>query len=129
METIAPLLAQFEAETNPFIALVTSTLGFMFFIAMYVVMAVALMTIAKKTDTPNEWMAWVPILNIVLMIQIAGLELWYIVLCFIPCVNLFAFIYIWWKVAEARDKPGPIALLMLVPVLNLAVPLYIAFSE
>lgn len=114
---------------NQLTELIGSTIGMFFWIGMYVVCAIALMTIAQKTNTPNGWMAWIPILNIVLMVQIAGIEMWWVLLCFIPCLNLIAFVYIWWKIAERRNKPGPIALAMLVPVVNLLVPLYIAFSD
>ena len=48
-----------------------------------------------------------------------------IILCFIPCVGLFAAIYMWWKFAEKMGKPGPVALCLLVLVLNLLMPYYI----
>lgn len=122
------LLAQSDS-LNPIATILGSALYLFLMLGLYVTQAVALMTIANKTGTPNAWFAWVPILNIILMLQIAELELWYIVLCFIPCVNLAVYIYIWWKVAERRGKPGPIALAMLIPVVNFFVPLYIAFSD
>ena len=37
----------------------------------YVYMAFALQTIANKTKTENAWFAWIPILNVVLMLNIA----------------------------------------------------------
>lgn len=110
--------------------------GGMFMIQMifavigYVVMAVALMTIANKTGkSEKSWWAWIPILNFLLMLEIAGLPLWYIILMLIPCVNLFVLIYTWWKIAEARGKPGPIAIALIIPVVGFFVPLYIAFSD
>ncbi|MCC7433448.1 MAG: hypothetical protein IT363_02100 [Methanoregulaceae archaeon] len=130
MENFGSLLAQqVQMEGNPIVALITGVVGLFFWLGLYIVMAVALMTIAKKTNTPNEWWAWVPILNVILMLQIAQLEIWYIVLLFIPCVNLFVAIYTWWKIAERRGKPGAIAILMVVPFINFFVPLYIAFSD
>lgn len=122
------LLAQ-SSSLDAIAAILGSTIYLAFAIGMYVVSAVSLMTIADKTRTPNSWWAWIPILNIVLMLQIAGLELWYIVLCFVPCVNVAVFVYMWWKIAEKRNKPGAIALLMFVPLINFFVPLYIAFAD
>ena len=41
------------------------------FLAVYIYGALALMAIAKKTKTPNGWLAWIPIANVFLIIQIA----------------------------------------------------------
>lgn len=107
----------------------TGVLGIAFWLIGYVVLAMALMTIAKKRNLENTWFAWVPILNLVLMLQIAGLEIWMIILLLIPCVNFFFAIYVWWKIAESQGKPGPLGILMIVPVVNLLVILYIAYSD
>ncbi len=130
METFASLLAQqVQVEGNPIAALIGGTFMLFFYVGLYVVSAVALMTIANKTNTANAWWAWVPILNLILMIQIAELEIWYILLMFVPCVNIFVAVYVWWKICERRGKPGPLALGMLVPVVNFFVMLYVAFSD
>lgn len=49
-------------------------------LAIYVYIALALQTIAKKTGTANGWMAWIPVLNFILMIQIASKPIWWIIL-------------------------------------------------
>lgn len=98
-----------------------------FAIGGYVLMAIALMTIANKTGTPNAWMAWVPIANLVLMIQIAELELWWILVVIVTCG--LAGIYVWMKIAEKRGKPGWVGILTIVPCIGFFVPLYIAFSD
>ena len=96
----------------------------------YVIMAIALMTIANKTGlTEKNWWAWIPIMNVLLMLEIADLPLWYIILLLVPCVNLAVIIYTWWKIAEKRGKPGAVSLAMLIPVVGFFVPLYIAFSD
>ena len=38
--------------------------------AAYVYMSLALQTIADKTKTENSWLAWIPIANLVLMLNI-----------------------------------------------------------
>jgi hypothetical protein len=50
--------------------------GFLFIFCIillvaYVYHALALQTIATKTNTENPWFAWIPILNIILMLNIA----------------------------------------------------------
>jgi len=97
--------------------------------AIYVYMAICLMKIAKKTDTPNRWFAWIPILNLVLMIQVAKKPMWWIIMLFIPLVNIVFSVLLWMGVAEAVKKPNWIGILMIVPVANLIVPGYLAFSS
>jgi hypothetical protein len=102
---------------------------FIFALAMYVYMALALQTIAKKTNTENAWLAWIPIVNIILMLNIAKKPLWWIVLCFIPLVNIVILIIVWMAIAEARKKPNWWGILIIVPVVNLIVPGYLAWAD
>jgi len=97
-------------------------------IVLYVYFALALMAIAKKTDTPNTWLAWIPIANVYLMTQIAGLPEWYtlgILLGLIPFVGSIAvavlFVYFFWKIAEAIGKPGWWGILTIIPIVNLII--------
>ena len=92
-------------------------------------MAICLMKIAKKTDTPNGWFAWIPILNFVLMILIAKKPMWWIIMFFIPFVNIVFSIIIWMAMAEAVKKPSWWGILMIFPVLNLVALGYLAFSK
>ncbi|MGD0352078.1 MAG: hypothetical protein ABSB38_01050 [Dehalococcoidia bacterium] len=48
-------------------------------VAIYVWSALCLYIIAKKTGTPNPWLAWIPIANIYLMCKVAGKPGWWIV--------------------------------------------------
>lgn len=95
----------------------------------YVYMALTLQFIATKTGTPDAWMAWVPILNVFLMCKIAGKPGWWVVLFFIPFVNLVMTVLVWMGIAEARHKPAWLGVLMLVPIANIVIPAHLAFSE
>jgi Family of unknown function (DUF5684) len=108
--------------------------GFMLFslligLAFYIYMALALSTIARKTNTPNGWFAWIPILNLILVINIAKKPIWWIILCIIPLVNIVVIIILFMGVAEARNKPNWWGILMIVPLINLIVPAYLAWSD
>jgi len=59
----------------------------LFFAVFYVYTALALMTIATKTNTKDGWLAWIPIANIILMLNIAKKPIWWIILFLIPPVN------------------------------------------
>jgi hypothetical protein len=103
---------------------------FLLFVALvYVYMAVCLMKLAKKTNTPNAWFAWIPILNMVLLVQISKKPMWWIVLFFVPFANIVAAVMVWMAVAEAVKKPNWLGILMIVPVANFIVPGYLAFSK
>ena len=90
----------------------TAALGVMFLvmfviaIAAYVYFALALQTIAKKTNTENDWWAWIPIIQVILMLNIARKPVWWIVLLIIPLVNIVIAIIVWMAIAEARHKPS-----------------------
>lgn len=99
------------------------------FAVIYVYMAICFQIIAKKTATANPWMAWVPIANFILMLNIAKKPVWWIILLLIPLVNLVILIILFMEIAKARGKPGWVGILMLVPIVNLILPAYLAFSK
>ena len=67
-------------------------------VALYVWFALCLYFIAKKTGTPNPWLAWIPIANIYLMCKVAGKPGWW--------TAIFCLLFI-------LMIPGSIALVML----------------
>ena len=113
-------------------------LGVMFFgfLILYVYAALALMYIGKRTNTENAWLAWIPIANIYLMTKIGKIHpAWTLVilLSFIPMVGslllMIAMVYFWWKIAEARSKPGWWGILMIIPLVNLVMMGILAWGE
>ena len=96
--------------------------------AGYVYMALALVTIAGKTKTVHAVWGWIPILNIILMFNIARKPRWWILLLLIPVVNIFVAVLLWMRIAEVRQKPRWWGVLVVVPVINLIVPGYLAWS-
>lgn len=108
-------------------------------IVLYVYSALCLFFIAKKTSTEPAWMAWVPIANMFLMCNIAKMSyLWLLGLLgsLIPYLSIVAniylmglFVYMWYKIAIARGKPGWVGILTIIPVVNLVIMGYLAFAE
>jgi hypothetical protein len=87
------------------------------------------MIIANKTNTPNSWFAWIPILNLVLILQIAKKPVWWIILLIIPIVNIVIYIITLVAVCEARGKSPWLVVALLLPVVNLAALGYLAFAD
>ncbi|HZR28003.1 MAG TPA: DUF5684 domain-containing protein [Terriglobales bacterium] len=98
-------------------------------LAAYVYIALAVQTIANKTHTENPWMAWIPIINIILLLNIAKKPIWWIVLFLIPLVSLVMAIIVWMGVAEARGKPSWWGILLIVPLVGMIVPGYLAWAD
>jgi hypothetical protein len=108
-----------------------AAMGLVFMIvvlAFYIYAALALMAIAKKTKTPNGWLAFIPIANIYLMTQMAGISGWWTLAIFaaiIPIIGglaiLAGMIYLWWIIAEKINKPGWWSILMLIPIVNIII--------
>lgn len=96
---------------------------------LYIYFALTLMTIAKKLDVKNAWFAWVPILNIILMFQCAGLSPWLFLTMFIPLVNIIVMVYAYMKIAERRGFESWLGILMIVPIAQLIIPGYLAWGE
>ncbi len=96
-----------------------------FGIISYIYLAITMMITAKRLKTKDAWMAWVPVLNLVLMARMAKMHWWPVLLLlvsFIPILGQLASIafliytIIWqWKICEARKRPGWWALLIFIP--------------
>jgi hypothetical protein len=124
------LYAQRGGEAAAFAAMGAMLLIFVvIFGALYVYLSLALQTIAKKTNTENAWLAWIPIVNIILMLNIAKKPVWWIILCLVPILNIVILIIVWMAIAEARKKPSWWGILMIVPVVGIIVPGYLAWSD
>ena len=123
---------------------VVLAIAFAIIFIFYIYYALCLKFIAGKTKTMNGWMAWVPVLNIFLVLNIAWVKYRLLV---IPVVTFFAFIsisafaaafnpmvglafsvaillnsvyfvllmaYVWYKVAVARRKSPALAVVLSV---------------
>ena len=130
---VLPLVASAQDDTPKALPAILGA-GFIGFfliclLAVYVYMALALQTIAQKTNTENPWLAWIPIGNIILMLTIAKKPIWWIVLFLIPLVSIVMAILVWMAIAEERNKPSWWGIMVIVPVMNLIMPGYLAWSD
>ena len=122
-----------ENVTNvePSMAMMGMFMGFFFLamLAIYVFYAICLQLIAKKTNTPNGWLAWIPIANIYLMCEIAKNPWWWLLLSLVPLVNIVIMIILFMEIAKARGKPGWLGILMIIPLVNFIALGYLAFTK
>jgi hypothetical protein len=105
-------------------------------VASYVFSSYCMMRIADKLSIGPGWWAWVPIANLFLMFKMAGVSYWWMFIflaSFIPVIGPLAVsgfsIYLWYKIIVARNKPAWMTVLMIIPLANMGVIAYLAFSE
>ena len=97
-------------------------------ISFWCVWAVSLQTLAKKTETPNGWFGWFPLLNVILMIQIAQKPWWWLLLLMIPLVNIVVAAMLFMGMAYQVNKPKWLGVVSLIPVVGWFVLPYMAFT-
>jgi hypothetical protein len=88
-----------------------------FVVALYVYSSYSWMTIARKLKYKRSWFAWIPVLNIVLLLQLAGFAWGWVFLILIPILGwlaIYALIIIsTWRIFEKRGYNGLWSLLLL----------------
>ena len=132
-------------------------LGAVLPLAFYLFSSIMLFLIAKKTNTSLPWLAFIPIANVVLMVNIAGKPLWWLLLLLLPIVApVLAFIgpmdptggilmmiiiaiillipTVTWLlislgIARARGKSAVWGVLLFLPCTNLIALAYLGLSE
>lgn len=88
-------------------------------IGIYVYTAIAWMTIGKKLKYKYPWLAWIPIANGAMVLQLGRFHWAWIFLVLIPILGwiaLFVLIIIaTWRIFEDRRYPGWFSLSLIVP--------------
>ncbi len=102
---------------------------FIVYVLIYLYFAYTLMVIANKLNVEDSWYAWIPIVNLYLMCKMADKPGWWLILFFIPLVNIVIAIIVWMKISEKRGKPSWLGILYLFPLLGLVVQGYLAFTD
>ena len=98
-------------------------------LAFYVYFCLCLFLIAKKLHVEAPWTAWIPLVQIWTIVASAGKPWWWVLLLFIPLVNLFVAIYLWMCIAENLGRDKWLGLLMIVPLVNMIFLGMLAFSR
>jgi len=98
------------------------------FLLFHLVMAVALWRMAERTKTEPKWFALVPLLNIALFLKIAKKPLWWLILFFIPIVNIVTLIVATMALCERFGLNKWWSLASLISPFNLILYLYLAYG-
>ncbi len=108
----------------------TSPMMLIVFLIMYAYMAYCIQIIGKKSGVSNSWLAWVPVAQVIIMIQAAKKSIWWFLLTFIPLVNLVIYVRLWSNMAHNRGmNRWWHGLFSLIPGVNFISMGYIAFAK
>lgn len=122
-----------ESTSNDAVASGASVLVILFTLAialaLYLFMCYCCKRICEKCGKDPGILIWIPIAQLVPMLQVAGMAIWMIVLFFIPIVNLVVGIMMWAKICQARGKSPWLVIMVFIPVVNIFFIPYLAFSE
>jgi len=90
-----------------------------FILAIYVYRSIAWMKIARKLKYKHPWMVWIPIINLVPVLQLGGFGWGWIFLMLIPILGWAAlfvmFVISLWRIFEKRKYPGWYSLSVITP--------------
>lgn len=108
MKSMLWALAQVEYGATPsegggVIAALFGGAFFLVFLLVFVIVAAGMWKMFEKAGEPG-WAALVPIYNLVVLVKIAGKEVWWVVLMLIPCVNFVAAVMVCIDIARKFGK-------------------------
>jgi hypothetical protein len=66
----------------------TKTFIYLGLLTAHIYFGACLQIIAKKANLENTWLAWIPILQFILLVQAAGQPSWQFLLLLVPIVNI-----------------------------------------
>ena len=108
MKSMLWALAQVEdgtaaSEGGGIIAALFGGAFFLVFLVVFVIVAAGMWKMFEKAGEPG-WAALVPIYNLVVLVKIAGKEVWWVILMLLPCVNFVAAVLICIDIARKFGK-------------------------
>jgi hypothetical protein len=98
-----------------------------FSLALYVFFCFCLKRICEKCGVNPGALIWIPIAQLIPLLQVAKLPVWVIILFFIPLVNAITSIVLWVKICQARGKSAMFVILVIIlPIIFIP---YLAFAD
>ena len=113
-----------ESAGDPLVGL----FGLLIVAAIYLYCTFSLYKIAQKLNTPNAFFAFIPILNLWLMCEMAEKSPAWIIGLIIPVVQIVAMIFLWVPIAKRLGKTWGYGVLMAFPPTALFIVGVLAFS-
>ncbi|MEQ2010324.1 MAG: hypothetical protein ABMA26_26355 [Limisphaerales bacterium] len=104
-------------------------MAFCFALAAHLFYCFCLKRICERVGHDPGLLVWFPILNIIPRLRAAKLPLWLLALYLLVLPIPFIFVYNWMMLCEARGKPAPLGLVVIVPLGFPVLVIYLAFAD
>lgn len=98
-------------------------------LAVYLFFCFCSKRICEKCGVNPGILIWIPIVQLIPLLQAAQMPVWTIILFFIPIVSIVVSVMMWVKICQARGKSGWLVILMFIPIANIVFFPYLAFSN
>jgi hypothetical protein len=96
---------------------------------IYILFSLAAVKICRKTTVrPGLWV-WLPGFEWISLLKAAGMSPWNFIWLLIPPINLIVMMVWCFKICHTRHKNPLLGFLLLIPVINIFIYFYLAFSE
>ncbi len=149
MQNFQGVFSDHTSSTIIFLVFLTFLVG----VVVYIFFAECLKKVARKTNTPQTWRAYIPVWNIFLELEIAQLGvIWvlpFLLSFFLQLLNgstvlntsfsilvtlanylsIAVNVYMWMRIAQRLSKPAWIGLLQIIPLVGAVSIVYLAFSK
>ena len=81
---------------------------------LYIFYSYCMKLICQKAGHEPGVLIWIPLVQLVPLLKVAGFPVWFIILFFVPLVNFIIGIVMWVKICQARGKSGWLVVLTFV---------------
>jgi len=82
---------------------IVGVLGFLVYLALIAVVIASMWVVFTKAGKPG-WAAIIPIYNVVVLLEIVGRPIWWLLLLFIPCVGVVVAVLLMIDLAKSFGK-------------------------
>ena len=96
---------------------------------IYIFACFPLMNIARKLRKKHCWLVWIPFVQLVYLVHIAGKRLWWAVFWTVPVVNYFMLLLLFVDILKELKKPFWLIILIIIPGINIFALWYLAISQ
>ncbi len=97
-------------------------------LALHLLFSLVLASICRNAGVDKAALIWVPVLQLIPLFKAAQMSPWWFLGLFVPLLNVVAIVMWSFGIAKACGKSAVVALLLLLPGVNLLALLYLAFS-
>jgi uncharacterized membrane protein YhaH (DUF805 family) len=98
-------------------------------IGLYIFTCYCFKRICEKCGKNPGILIWIPIVQLIPLLEVAGMAVWMIILLLIPIVNIVVGVMMWAKICQARGKSPWLVIMAFIPFVNIFFIPYLAFSE